>query len=360
MERQVAEKELVTCGGRSVVQRAFDFHPLERDTGRSLGSHERVPEVVGAGPVEAAGVGNQGFTRKEPDLADVVGGRVGSDVETADMTVEDPVAGVDIDGFVAAATGHVLEIGKVFLALLGGDPDRVAAEADSVAASDGSLETVPGVAETGDVVARDPRDCFLIPGGRVCRPHSHRCGLVVDVALGLEAKDGIGGTVASLLLVVDLADQVTLFAGVVARNRGGRLRFLDREDLADGVVGCTHVAGDVDVGDVECVGDFVKAECLAVLGKLAFDLEPRGVQEVAECVLVFVGVQATLGGPSLGQGRLALCGCEAVRDGGEERLLGGGVGTLVDGLGRHLAGFETVVDFHPLREVYGVRGVESE
>ena len=72
-----------------------------------------------------------------------------------------------------------------------------------------------------------------------------------------------------------------MIARVVAHRRGGRMLELHGERLAYRVVSGGHVAREMDVRHVEGVADFVVAVGFAVVGKLAADLEPGRVEEIA-------------------------------------------------------------------------------
>src|SRR6185437_8951273 len=77
--------------------------------------------------------------------------------------------------------------------------------------------------------------------------------------------------------------------------------------LANGVIGGADVSGDVDVRDIERVRDLVEAERLAVFGELPLQLKPGRMQQVAQGVFVFVGIQASLGDAPYRGGQLGLC-----------------------------------------------------
>ena len=91
------------------------------------------------------------------------------------------------------------------------------------------------------------------------------------------------------------------------------MSLLHADHLANGVIGGAHIAGDVDVRDVEHVRTLVEAVGFAILRKLALDLEPRRMEQIAEGVFVFVGVEAALGGASGDGGGFALGGGERRR-----------------------------------------------
>src|SRR4029077_15881959 len=71
---------------------------------------------------------------------------------------------------------------------------------------------------------------------------------------------------------------------------------LGRHGFAHGVVGGAHVAGHLDVRDIERTPDFIEAASHAVLRQFVLDLDPGNVEDVADGVLVFVGVEAAQSG----------------------------------------------------------------
>ena len=67
-----------------------------------------------------------------------------------------------------------------------------------------------------------------------------------------------------------------LLARVDASGGGGRLDEFRRHGFAQRVVGGAHVAGKLNVRDIERGADLVVAPRLAVLRQFGFDLRPRG------------------------------------------------------------------------------------
>ncbi len=84
------------------------------------------------------------------------------------------------------------------------------------------------------------------------------------------------------------------------------------------------------------------------------------MQQIAQGVLVLVGIQAALGGAALGGRELLFGRREGRGQQLEEGLLRGGVGTLLDHLGWHFAGAEAVMHLDPFGEVAGIGQVEGQ
>ena len=83
-EWEIAEKEPVARGRVLVGERAGDFHPAKRHAGRAVGRHQRVHETcswIGPRSVESRSVGHERLVGVEPDLADVVNGGLGCEIE---------------------------------------------------------------------------------------------------------------------------------------------------------------------------------------------------------------------------------------------------------------------------------------
>ena len=81
---QIAEKEPVARGRVFVGERAGDFHPAKCYAGCAVGRHQRVHETscrIGPRAVESRSVGDERLVRVEPDLADVVNGGLGCEIE---------------------------------------------------------------------------------------------------------------------------------------------------------------------------------------------------------------------------------------------------------------------------------------
>ena len=83
-QREVAEEESVTCGRVLVGERPCDLHPTKRHAGRAVGGHQRVHKTgsrIGPRAVEPRGVGHERLVGVEPDLAEVVDGGLGREIE---------------------------------------------------------------------------------------------------------------------------------------------------------------------------------------------------------------------------------------------------------------------------------------
>src|SRR5438045_1788736 len=120
-----------------------------------------------------------------------------SEIEAAHVPVQDAVAGIDIDRFVAAAWREMFKIGEMFsCAGQRRNPQRVALEPDPVAPGDRRLKAVPPVSKSGDVVARYPRHSLLLTYVRVLGADGHGNGLGEDLRLRFEAQGRVSGAIA--------------------------------------------------------------------------------------------------------------------------------------------------------------------
>ena len=146
---------------------------------------------------------------------------------------------------------------------------------------------------------------------------------------------------------------VALFAGVVALGRGRWLHQLESHDLAHRGVGRRHVALHVHVRNVESGADLVEAERFAVLGQLALDLQPRGLENIPQCTLVLTAIQPAAHRSSLDGNALLLGVDQRGRNAADEGLHLRGIGGLFL-LRRHLARLHAVVDLHPEKEIIRV------
>ena len=110
--------------------------------------------------------------------------------------------------------------------------------------------------------------------------------------------------------------------------------------------------------DIERGADLVVAPGLAVLRQFGFDLDPGDVEEIAEGVLVFVGVEAAeSGAAALGSDAAFVCGergAQAIDELGER--FGGGPWDAARG---HFTRGDAVMNFDPGGEVIRVARVRS-
>ena len=113
------------------------------------------------------------------------------------------------------------------------------------------------------------------------------------------------------------------------------------------------------MGDIERGADLVVAPGLAVLRQFGFDLDPGNVEEVADRVLVFVGVEAAeSGAAALGGDGVFVCGergAQAIDELGER--FGG---RPWHRRRRHFTGGDAVMNFDPGGEVIRVGGFVAE
>ena len=111
--------------------------------------------------------------------------------------------------------------------------------------------------------------------------------------------------------------------------------------------------------DIERGTDFVIAPGFAILRKLGFDLDPRDVEEVAESILVFVGVEAPKSGAAaLGSDGAFVCGERAAQ--AIHKLLERFGGRLGHSCRRHLTRSDTIMHFDPRGEVVRIARVVAE
>ena len=109
------------------------------------------------------------------------------------------------------------------------------------------------------------------------------------------------------------------------------------------------------MGDIQRVAYLVETECLTVVGKLPFNLQPGRTQQVPQRVFVFVAVQPSLSRTALAGGFESLLGGQGGREGREESFGFQHIGALPNGFRRHFAGSQAVMDLDPF---FDSRGIE--
>ena len=230
------------------------------------------------------------------------------------------------------------------------DPDCVAFDSDAVASHPGDAETAPaksaGIGENAGDTA----------GGLVLFGFRTRNGTApgANIRLGVRIEDGEAQAVGSRIALArpEVPHRGFLACVDAGRRRGGLNEFL-RNGFAQRVVGGAHVAGELNMGDIERRAHLVVAPGLAVLRQLGFDLDPGNIQEVANRVLVFVGVEAAKSGAAApgGHGTLVSseCGAQAIDEFGER--FGGGT---CDGSRGHFACGDAIMNFDPGSEIIRV------
>ena len=282
---------------------------------------------------------------------------------------------VHSDGFVAAAGPHFIRIrpvvgGRVEVSRLfraetdvvpvvdatAADPDRVAFDPDAVAPRGGDAETAPAKSAGIGEDARDTADGLALFGFRI------RDGAAAgaDVRLSVRIENGEAQPVgAGVALTRPEVAHRGLLARVDASGGGGGLDEFRGHGLAQGVIGGTHVPGELNMRDIERCADLVEAPGLAVLRQFGFDLDPRDVEKVADRVLVFVGVEAAKSGAAAlgGDGTFVSseCGVQAIDELAER--FGGGPR---DGRRGHLTCGDAVMNFDPDSEIIRVAGFIGE
>ena len=236
------------------------------------------------------------------------------------------------------------------------DPDGIAFHADAIAARGGDAEAAPAKAARIGEDAGDAADGFALFGFRAGDGAAARA----DVRLSVRIEDG---KVQPVRAGVALARPEIAKRGLLARvDAGDGCGLLDKfrgHGFAHRIIGGTHVARELDMGDVERGADFVVAAGLAVLRQFGFDLHPGDVEQVADGVLIFVGVEAAQSGAAaLGDDACSYPVSAPLRP------LTNWVSDSAGGRGmrrrRHLTCGDAVVNLDPGGEVIGVGGFVVE
>jgi hypothetical protein len=351
---QIAEHQALTARRPRVVERPFDLQPLEGDAGLTVLLRQRVVPAGRAGAEETDRVGQNrlAFEQFDFDLAD---GRFGSDIHVAEFAQLLPLLGVEADRLLRAACG---EDGAArlppALRVLGRGPEGVSAEAQLIPTGDGRAELVEmGLQRL--VGARDDAHRLHLTLDRIRRADGHGRGLFKSRNVRRIAEDRESRPFRRAVELGELGgtDERALFARVEASRRGLRSVRLRRHRLMQGIIGGAEVAAHLHMGDIECVPDLVQAVRKAVFREHLFDLEPGGVEEVAQGVLVLVPVHAPPGRTPFAPDMALIDSDERLPERGQKVLARCGSG-LCERLRRHLACRDAVVDLDPEIEIGGV------
>ena len=288
--------------GRSIPLRkgTFYFEPLEGDARHPIRLSERVDifflRAIHAGSEEAHGIGLNGFVRAQLDF-DFMDRGFGREIESGQRARLAGALRVNTDGFVAAAGPYLIGIGPVEGRLVEiryflrteasvvpvvdaapADPDGVAFHADAITAWGGDVVAAPTEAARIGEDAGDAAHGLSLFGIRI--REGAAAGAHVGLRVGTE-----NGKVQPVGAGVAFAGPKVAKRWLLTRvDAGGSCRRLHEfrgDGLAQGVVGGTHITGELHVRHIECGADFVIAPGFAILGQLRLDLRPRDTEKVA-------------------------------------------------------------------------------
>ena len=351
LHREVREELLVGGGWPGVDQRAFDFDPAHDEARLTVLFGQGVLPAAGprARPEETHGVHLDRFARLELHV-EVRDGDVRIEVDVADAPQHARRRQrIDGDGLGPTALGDLVEVrDEPFFGVARADPDGVPAELEPIATRGRGLE-VRELRLDGLIRAGDDADALELALSRVRLADGDRRLARPDFGLRGEAQGREGRAFRRLIEDRELhrPGVAALVAGVVALAGDRKLLGIGDQHLTQRVLRRADVAGQLDVRDVEGFARLVEAMRLGVFRQRLTDVEPRRAQEVAQGVLVFETVEATLHRAAFPADARVFSGLQSLL---QLREVTGGGGRVGPRLlhGRHFARSDLVVDLHPL------------